>query len=379
MNNIKNKLPNFDKMMILVIDGCAPEYLTKETAPDIFEIAEKCGFIKTVKSEMPSVTNVNHACILSGRLPSETKVVGNYYYHPQTGEEGFIEERGFMKAPTILQVYKSHKKKTALLTVKGKVLGVYGEGADIGISAQNPDAGLLEELGLKTPPAINSPFSTEWILKAALACIEKHSPDLVYCTNNDFIFHHYAPGSDEANQQISFVNEYIRRIHELEPDRRIYITADHGMNQKYDLINFQHIADNQGLHLFCLPPLKDRYIENHIYQEGGILYLFLKDANEKEAILDLISKTPEIEKVMTAHEAAQTYGLPENEIGDYVVFAAKGCAFGEVEGERLRTNDVRTHGSLYERKIPLIGINPVASADYFHYNKDITAVTLGIH
>lgn len=367
---------NTDKIMILVVDGCAPEYLTEETAPDLYRLAKKCGFVKIVESQMPSVTNVNHACILSGLCPEDTGVVGNYFYHPDTGEEGFIEERGFMKAETILQKYQKAGKSTALFTVKGKVLGVYGAGADIGLSAQQPDMELVKKLELPTVPAINSAESTEWILKAALSCIQKFSPDLMYCTNNDFIFHHFAPGTPEARQQIAWINEYVCAIHELEPQRRIYITADHGMNQKERLINFQHMADNAGLDLFCLPPLKDRYIENHIYQEGGILYIFLKDRSQQEAFLRLARATPEIEKIMTSAEAAKAYLLPENNIGDYVLFAAKGCAFGEVEGERLSTDTVRTHGSLYERRIPLIAIHPLADEENYHYSKDITAVTL---
>ena len=196
-----------DKMMILVIDGCAPEYLTEETAPDVYALARDLGFVKTVKSAIPSVTNVNHACILSGRFPKDTKVVGNYYYDPVTKEEGFIEERGFMKAETILQAYKKAGKKTALLTVKGKVLGVYGEGADIGISVQTPDAGLLERLGLSAPPEVQSPESTRWIYEAALACVREEDPDLLYCTTNDFVFHHHGPGTPEAADQIRWMNE----------------------------------------------------------------------------------------------------------------------------------------------------------------------------
>lgn len=79
--------------MIVVFDGCAPEYLNERNAPDLFELARTDGFLKTVKGVIPSVTNVNHACILSGKFPEETKVVGNYYYNPQTKEEGFIEVR----------------------------------------------------------------------------------------------------------------------------------------------------------------------------------------------------------------------------------------------------------------------------------------------
>ena len=60
---------------------------------------------------MPSVTNVNHACILSGKWPMDTGVIGNYYYDLETEEEGFIEERGYMKAETLLPVSYTHLGK----------------------------------------------------------------------------------------------------------------------------------------------------------------------------------------------------------------------------------------------------------------------------
>lgn len=362
-----------EKVMILVIDGCAPEYLTEATAPNIYRIARETGFVKTVQCAMPSVTNVNHACILSGKWPEQTGVTGNYFYDPATGEEGFIEEKGFMKAPTILQRCKEAGGRTALLTVKGKVLGVYGEGADIGISAQAPDPGLLERYGLPAPPPIQSEASTEWIVEAACRCIEIDDPDLVYCTTNDYVFHHRAPGSREALAQIAAVDACVAKIFALDPARQVYITADHGMNQKTTIYNFQTIADRAGFNVYCLPPLKDRYVENHIYQEGGMLYVFLKDKGQAAAFFNFAKNHPAVEQILTAAEAASAYHLPADRIGDYVLFSGRETAFGETEGEFIQTQESRTHGSLYEREIPLIAFNPASDADNYLFNKDIVA------
>ena len=213
------------KYMILVIDGCAPEYLTQETAPNIFALARKHGFFKTVSGVVPTVTNVNHACILSGCFPEETKVVGNYFYNAETKEEGFIEERGFMKAPTILQRCREKGLTTALLTVKGKILGVYGDGADIKISVQTPDPAAIEHFGLDMPPAVSSVDTTRWILNAALACISEENPEFLYCTTNDYAFHHFAPGTDPAREQIRWIDHYIAEIHRIDPEREIYIRS----------------------------------------------------------------------------------------------------------------------------------------------------------
>ena len=338
-----------------------------------FALLQSADFSRQSRGAMPSVTNVNHACILSGRWPEETKVTGNYFYNPVTGEEGFIEERGYMKAETILQHYRKNGGSTALFTVKGKVLGVYGDGADTGLSAQAPDEALLERYGLEAPPAIDSVEATEWILKAACRCIEKDSPDLVYCTTNDFIFHHFAPGSPEANEQIAAVNRYIAEISQLEPNRSIYITADHGMNKKTQIINMGTVASDAGFDVYCLPPLKDRYIENHIYQEGGMLYVFMKDKSQAEDFYSFAGNLPYIEQLLTSEETAKLYHLPLEQIGDYVLLTGKNNAFGECEGDIIYTEKSRTHDSLYEREVPLIAINPDKPAESYIYSKNIAA------
>ena len=364
-----------NKVLILVIDGCAPEYITPDFAPNIHRLAKQSGFAKTVKAVVPTVTNVNHASILSGKFPSETGMVGNYFYNPATGEEGFIEEKGFMKAETLLQAYRKRGRKTAFLTVKGKLLGVYGHAADTGISVQTPDEALLKKYGLPAPPAVSSLESSRWIVEAARAVIKQEDPALVYCTTNDFGFHHYGPEAPEAQLQIRQIDEAVDAIHAAVPERQIYITADHGMNQKHHLLDVQQLADEAGLHIFCLAPLKDRYKENHVYQEGGILYLFLKKPEEKNALLNLIQSRPEIEAVMTNKEAAEKMHLPLQGIGDYVIFTAPDCAFGELDGAATLTTDAsRTHGSLYEQEVPLLAIHPAASAEIYQYSKDIAAV-----
>lgn len=308
---------------------------------------------------------------MSGAFPEDTHVVGNYYYDPATGDQGFIESTGFMKARTILEAYKAAGGKTSLLTVKGKILEVFGAGVDIGISVQKPDQELLARLGLSVPPQVQSPDSSRWIFEAAYQCIKKENPALVYCTTNDFIMHHFPPGTDEAREQIRAADDYVAKIHDLDPSRQIYVTADHGMNQKTTLINLQTISDEAGFHMVCVPPLKDRYIENHIYQEGGILYLYLQDPSEEAQILELTASLPAVEQVLSAKEAAALYHLPEDDIGDFVAFAAKDCAFGEVDPPILHTDQVRTHGSLYERTVPLIAVNAAADSQEYAYSKDI--------
>lgn len=366
-----------DKLLIIVIDGCSPEYISLENTPNLYRIA-KDGFCKGLKSAIPSVTNVNHATILTGKFPSEHGMVGNYYYNRETGEQGFIESSDFMKAETILEILHKKGASTALLTVKGKVLEVFGRGVDFRISAQNPSDILVRYLDMPSPPPVGSLEVNGWILEACYRLLKKNNPDVVYCTTNDYMMHNYAPDTKEAIAQMKEIDRWIGKIYDLDHTRSIYITADHGMNKKTHLINLQAIMDRKDYKVVCHPPIKDRYIENHIYQEGGVLFLYFKNKQDEktEEILSFLADSPYIETVCTKEEAAKKYNLPVDDIGDYVVLAAEDCAFGEFEGEELITDDVRTHGSLYERLIPLIAVNAKEVPEKYRCSRDIVKILL---
>ena len=300
-------------------------------------------------------------------------MVGNYYYNRETGEKGFIESSDFMKTETVLDIMHQREAFTALLTVKGKVLGVFGRKVDFGISLEKPSGQLLEHLDMPSPPPVGSLGANGWIFKACYRLLKKENPDFIYCTTNDYMMHNYAPDTEEAMAQMREIDSWIGRIYDLDPSREIYITADHGMNQKTRLIDLQAVMDRKGYDVVCHPPLKDRYIENHIYQEGGALYLYFKNLKDgkTEEILGFLKQSPYIELICTKEEAAERFHLPGDNIGDYVIFAAEGCAFGDLGQEELTTDTVRTHGSLHERVIPLIAVNAGEPPERYQYSRDI--------
>jgi len=361
------------KTLIVVIDGCALDYITKDTTPNLFRLGE-AGFFKTVKSAMPSVTNVNHASILSGSFPERHGVVGNYYYNPSTEEEGFVESAGHMKAETIFDVYDRQGKNTALLTVKGKVLEVFGAKAAIGISVQNPDAALLKRFSLDIPPSEASFAAYDWIFKACHQVISLEEPDLVYCTTNDYMMHNYAPGTREAETVMKAIDRRLERIYELDTSREIYITADHGMNAKNTLIDLQKKLYIAGYETFCLLPLKDRYLENHRFQEGGAVYVHVKNPGHISKVKDYLSGCDFVEGVYDKAAAAKEFHLPAD-IGDLFVLCGRETAFAELENDELRVK-TRTHGSLHEREIPLIAVNARKVADEYQYSSDIVKFIL---
>ena len=53
--------------------------------------------------------------------------------------------------------------------------------------------------------------------------------------------------------------------------------------------------------------------------------------------------------------------------------AAQGAASGDQEEGSLDTQASRTYGSLYEREVPSIALNPQRKAQAYGYSKDIAA------
>ncbi len=358
-----------NKTLIIVIDGCSSEYITEENTPNIMRMG-KDGFYSKILAGVPTITNINHASIMSGQYPEYHKVVGNYFYNRETKEEGFIEASHHMKGKTIFQVYKEQGLSTALLTVKGKVLIVFGESVGIGINMQNPNEGWLKNLEMESPPEVSTLETNEWIFKACCRLIDKENPDLVYCTTNDYMMHNYGPQTDEALGVMNKIDEWIGRIYDLDPAREIYITADHGMNDKSRLIDLQKKLDKESFNTYCLMPIKDRYLENHRYQEGGAVYVHVLNEDQLLNIKSFLDGSDYVDAIYTKEEAMKSFGLADKGIGDLVVFAKKEMAFAELESEELLVN-TRTHGSLYEREIPLISVNPRREAEDYCYSKDI--------
>ncbi|EGO64217.1 alkaline phosphatase family protein [Acetonema longum] len=362
------------KTLIIVIDGCAADYITPEDTPNLYRLGQ-AGFYSKIKSAIPSVTNVNHASILSGSFPDRHGVVGNYYYDRATGSEGFIEDSRHMKAQSVIDMYSRQGKSTALLTVKGKVLEVFGANARIGINLQKPEPALLKRLDLDTPPGVASFEAYDWIFKACYQVLSRENPDLVYCTTNDYMMHNYAPGSPEAKKVMQTMDRWIGRIYDLDPAREIYITADHGMNKKSRLIDLQKKLDMAGFNTFCLLPLKDRYLENHRCQEGGAVYVYVLAEGQIPKVLDYLKGCDFIDRFCDKAAAAEEFNLPADNIGDIVVLSNQDSAFAELTQDE-RCVETRTHGSLHEREIPLIAVNARKEAEYYQCNSDIVRFIL---
>ena len=361
------------KAMILLIDGARAEYLTPAYAPNLNRLAATPNsFAKLVTGQMPSVTNVNHASILTGTTPAINGINGNVFFDPATQTETFIESPQYLKVPTIFTKLAQQHLDSALLTVKGKIDQVFGTDATYRINAEAADSTLLTAIGASLPPEINSIASGQWVVKTAKQLIATKSPAFVYATTNDYVMHHYAPDQPEAQAFIRGIDEQLAAIHALEPARTIYVVADHGMQAKPTLLNLERLLATHDLTTHVVLPLADRYLKNHAYQESGTAYIYVPQAADLTTVKKVLQQTAGVEQVLTRQEAVTQYQLDAQRIGDLVVLGTSDTAFGLTPTPRLTNYPGRSHGSLHELTVPLFCITPTAmDATTFTRSRDI--------
>ena len=98
--------------------------------------------------------------------------------------------------------------------------------------------------------------------------------------------------------------------------------------------------------------------------------MFLKDLADIPQAIQVLLNTPGIEEAYSAEDAACTFRLHRERIGDIFVLADKTTVFGELE-VAVEPTAVRSHGSRHESYVPIIGYNSPWSATDFEYNVDV--------
>ncbi|MCK5194845.1 MAG: hypothetical protein KAQ71_13620, partial [Desulfobulbaceae bacterium] len=113
------------------------------------------------------------------------------------------------------------------------------------------------------------------------------------------------------------------------------------------------ILKDAGISANAIPIIKDRYVVHH-QNLGGAAYIYLDDLSSMDEASALLKEKQGIESVLSHTEAAKIYRLHPNRIGHIFVLADKDTVFGALPNPR-ETVKIRSHGSLHERAIPILG------------------------
>jgi phosphonoacetate hydrolase len=358
------------KTVVICIDGFDPEYLEACETPVLRELGRK-GFLVTSRCMMPSVTNVNNVSLVTGSYPEAHGIGSNYRLVRETGEEVYMESGRDIQAQTIFQRAKAVGVGSILVTAKDKLRTLLGDHATVAVSSERPPGYLVDEVG--EPPEIYSLEVNGWVIGAASHLLSRSEPDagLAYIATTDYAMHTYAPEEPESQRHMSILDDAIGGLMEAHPDATLLVTADHGMSAKSRMVDLKAALAQYGIAANPVPIIKDHYVVHHS-NLGGCAYVYLESGVPDAAAraLDVLKGTDGVEEALSRDEAAQQYRLPYDRIGDIVVTGEPDVVFGDPLEVEMPAR-LRSHASVHEREIPIIGYNGDFEGFSFRENRDV--------
>ena len=355
-----------DPTVVICIDGLDPEYLDACESPAIDHLSAQ-GFLKIGRSMMPSVTNVNNVSLLTASYPQAHGICSNYVLFRETGEEVYTESAEYILAETLFQRGRRQGKTTLLVTAKDKLRSLLAEGATVAVSSERPSEWVVDGVG--PPPEIYSLEVNGWVMKAASFMMSRHPTDFVYVTTTDYAMHTHAPGEQQAARHMSILDDAIGDLIKAHPKATLLLTADHGMSAKTRMVDLQDALGRPGIgSVNPVPIIKDRYVAHHS-NLGGCMFLYMGDDDVEEA-LKVLRDTPGVEEALSREEAVDELKLHYDRIGDVVVMGEKDVVFGD-PSEVSMPPRLRTHGSMHETNVPILGYNGDFDGFDFEENRDV--------
>ena len=351
--------------IIIMIDGFDPEYLDHCPTSNLRELARQ-GFLAEAKAVMPTVTNVNNVSLITASYPESHGITSNYWLDQETGSEFYMESADYVKADSMFKQAGKEGARSLLVTAKDKLRRLLSDGTTLSVSSEEPPDWVVQLAG--EPPAIYSLEVNQWVIDAARYMLAKEHYDLVYLTTTDYAMHTYAPEQPESSKHLALLDEAIGRLVESLADVQVLITADHGMSSKSRLVHLPAELARHGIRAQAVPIIKDRYTVHHS-NLGGCIYLYLEDGRLDQA-LAVLRDVEGVDEALPRREAAQRFRLMASRIGDIMVLGAADVVFGDPDQVALPPT-LRSHGSLHEERVPIIGYGGDFAGFEFRENLDL--------
>ncbi|WP_350274802.1 phosphonoacetate hydrolase [Kribbella sp. HUAS MG21] len=385
-------------VVVICIDGSEPDYHVEAIAagrmPWLSHVLESGqGSSWAAHCAMPALTNPNNLSIATGRPPAVHGICGNYLWDATTGEEVLMNDKRFLRVPTLFAAANDAGLDVVVVTAKDKLRRLLGAGlvesgpaldgseafveprrTGICFSAEKADEATVEVNGIgdvlelvgKPLPDVYSADLSEFVLAAGVRILETRGADLMYLSLTDYIQHKHAPGTPVANDFYAMIDAYAARLEAL--GAIVVLTADHGMSAKTDETGTAKVVyvesevrtllgtTDQEDGVRVILPITDPYTVHH-GALGSFASIYLPADADRDAVIEGLRVIDGVQAVMTRDEAATTYSLPPDRIGEIVLLAEAGTAVGRFAAwHDLSGLDVplRSHGALGELQIPFV-------------------------
>ncbi|GAB3838788.1 phosphonoacetate hydrolase [Kribbella italica] len=392
-------------VVVICIDGSEPDYHEQAMAagrmPWLSKMLADGGTSWPAYCAMPALTNPNNVSIATGRPPAVHGISGNYIFDAESGEEVLMNDKRFLRAPTLFAAANEAGLDVVVVTAKDKLRRLLGAGLveagpdlngsgafveprrhGICFSAEKADEATIADNGIddvlalvgRPLPEVYSADLSEFALAAGVEILRGRGADLMYLSLTDYIQHKHAPGTETANDFYAMIDRYAGQLDQL--GAIVVLTADHGMSAKSGpdgrpnvvyveeevqaLLGASSARPLDGVRVIL--PITDPYTVHH-GALGSFASVYLPPSADRDAVASALRAIDGIEAVHDRADAASRYALPGDRIGDLVVLAEAGTALGRYAAWHDLTQldaPLRSHGALGEQNIPFL-VNRVLS------------------
>ena len=361
-------------VVVACIDGCEYDYITEAVAAGVapwFASVLETGTARRGDAVVPTFTNPNNLSIVTGVPPSVHGICGNFFYDREADAEVMMNDPRYLRCGTVLAAFAAAGARVVVVTAKDKLRALLGHGLDgICFSAERADQvtlagnGIADATGLAgmPVPSVYSAALSEFVFAAGAALMDRERPDLMYLSTTDYVQHKEAPGTPAANAFYAMIDRYMARLQAA--GAVIGLTADHGMNAKFDaagnpdVVYLQDVLDARlgaGLARVILP-ITDPYVVHH-GALGSFATVYLAPSVSATAAAALVASLPGIDLALQRDDACARFELPPDRMGDLVVVSSRHVVIGtSVSRHDLSGLDapLRSHGGISEQQVPLL-------------------------
>jgi predicted AlkP superfamily pyrophosphatase or phosphodiesterase len=303
-----------NRVLVIVLDGCRPDYVTPDVMPNLHALAGRGVFFEDHHAVFPTVTRVNSPSIATGSYPESHGLMGNSIYFPAVDAERSLNTSN----PANLQRIEAATEGKLLTAVSmGEVLEAAGKkllavssgsggssfllnhkakgGGLINVSLILPESQrdrVLDALGPVPPDATPAGARNAWVVDAYVKFgLDETKPDLTFMwlTDPDHTAHEKGMGAPETVESLRLVDGEIGRIvaahaeRELDGTTDIVVTSDHGFSTHVGGPDVDDVLDE---------------LEIDAVTAGGAVYL--KNKEDLPRLVKALQKTPGFGAIYTA-------------------------------------------------------------------------------
>ena len=368
-------------VIVICLDGSADDYLDaaiiRGRMPNLQRISVS-GFRGLARGAMPTFTNVNNVCIVTGVPPSVHGIGGNFFYDSATGEEVMMNSAKFLRCETIFPEAVRAGRKVAVVTAKEKLRDLFASGlieqGGVAFSSEKANQAkksthgiaAVEKLVGQPTPAIYSGEASLFVLRAGVALLENGMADFLYLSTTDFMQHKHAPVAREIVEFYAAIDRELGRL--LELDAIVGVTADHGMNAKQkpdgtpNVIYLEsELVRKFGSGFRVILPITDPYVVHH-GALGSFAVVHLPPKQAFVPVRDWLMELAGVTDVYDRATAARKMELPADRLGELVVLSGRDLVLGrtpQYHDLKALAGGLRSHGGRYEEMVPFILSEPL--------------------